>query len=356
MPALIRVAHLKQLVDVPEGNRKLHHRAVPTLGGVAIFLSLLVCLALWLPRVTMDPAASEEWGVLLAAIVVIFFMGLKDDIIGLSPSKKLLIHLLIGGLLIFEGGFRVQSFGGLFGLEQMNFYVSSAFSLFVYIVIVNAINLVDGVDGLAGGFTGLAGLVFGFLFWSAGAHSETIVSLCLAGSLLAFLRFNWSPAQIFLGDSGSLIIGLTMYVLAVQLMNCDTIEWPSWLSAIPKPVMSMTLLAYPLVDTLRVFTLRLLKGRSPFSPDRNHLHHRLMSLGWGHRRTSVTVFAYSGFIIALNLFIFNALDWPKTLLFIVAFACSFLLFVPILRESEKAQIQPASKRVSENASSSSASI
>lgn len=333
MPTLIRVAELKRLVDEPEEGRKMHEQPVPTIGGVAVYLGFMISCLMWLPHAHSELSSAHNWGAALAALTALFFMGVKDDLVGLSPSKKLLLHLFLGGVLIFEGGFRISSFDGLLGLHEIPFYVSSAFSLFVYIVVVNSMNLIDGVDGLAGGFGVIAALAFGLLFAVAGAYAPATVAFALAGGLAGFLKFNWTPARIFLGDGGSLLAGLVFYVLCVEWMNTPMDGVPELISAIPQPLLSMSILAYPLVDTLRVFTLRVLKGRSPFSPDRNHLHHRMMALRWGHRRTSTTVYLYSGIMLLLPFLLFSFVPWNATVLFLLELGIAFALFLPILRKS-----------------------
>lgn len=311
----------------------MHSKPTPTIGGVAVFLGLMTSCTMWMPHAFLELDSVHNWGAFFAAMMVLFFMGVKDDLVGLSPSKKLLVHLLLGGLLLFEGSFRIKTFDGLFGVEEIPFYVSAAFSLFVYIVVVNAINLIDGVDGLAGGYGVLAATAFGISFFASGNMPEAIVAIALAGSLAGFLKFNWTPARIFLGDGGSLITGMTFYVLCVQWINLPLADRPALLTNIPGPVLSMSFLAYPLVDTLRVFTLRLLKGRSPFSPDRNHLHHRMMALRWGHRRTSTTVYLYTGIMLTLPYLLFNFVPLPKSVLFVMELGIAFALFWPILRKS-----------------------
>ena len=341
MPALIRVAFMKQLVDHPEEDRKLHKKSTPTIGGVAVFVGFMVSCFIYLPHAYSDLDAAYRWGALMAACVILFFMGVKDDLVGMSPSKKLLIHLLLGGLLIFEGGFKINTFDGLFGLNEIPFYIASFFSLFVYIVIVNAVNLIDGVDGLAGGFGAIAACMFGLLFASAGALPEATISFSMAGALLGFLWFNWCPAKIFLGDGGSLLIGLIFYGLGVQWINMPDAQAHDFFQDIPNPVMSMSILAYPLVDTLRVFTLRISRGLSPFSPDRNHLHHRMMSLGWGHRRTSTMVYLYTFVMVGSAFLLFRFAPLDESALFLIQLAWAFGLFTPILRRSlaKKIRIQ-----------------
>lgn len=339
MPTLIRVAELKRLVDEPKEGRKMHQRPTPTIGGVAVFLGFMVSCLMWLPHAHTELATAHNWGAALAALTALFFMGVKDDLVGLSPSKKMLLHLFLGGVLIFEGGFRITSFDGLFGLEEIPFFVSCGFSLFVYIVVVNSINLIDGVDGLAGGFGVIASLAFGLLFAAAGAYPPATVAFALAGGLAGFLKSNWTPARIFLGDGGSLLTGLVFYVLCVELMNTPMTGVPEPVSAVPQPLLSMSILAYPLVDTLRVFTLRISKGRSPFSPDRNHLHHRMMALRWGHRRTSFTVYLYSAIMLLLPFLLFSFVPWDPTALFFIELGTAFALFLPILRKSLAAKAE-----------------
>jgi UDP-N-acetylmuramyl pentapeptide phosphotransferase/UDP-N-acetylglucosamine-1-phosphate transferase len=231
---------------------------------------------------------------------VLFFIGLKDDIIGVSPAKKLLVHLFVGGILIFLADIRITQFWGLFEVDNLPYWVSVILSLFVYIVIVNAINLIDGVDGLAAGVGLIASMAFAYWFYRTGDQPLALLAMGLGGALLGFLIYNFQPAKIFMGDSGSLIIGIVMFVLAVKLIEFPVKRMLVVMSAVPKPVLAMAILAYPLIDTLRVFILRLLRGRSPFSADKNHIHHKLLAIGLSHRQTSLVLYAFSIVMILLT--------------------------------------------------------
>lgn len=336
MPTVIKVARQKGLMDVPEDPRKIHVRAVPTVGGIMIFAALLVNAFFWL---AVGPAPStaifQSGSALAACTVVIFFMGLKDDIVGLAPAKKLLVHLAVGFILVAVGGFKIETFGGLFGVGELPEGLSLAFSMFVYIVIVNALNLIDGVDGLVGGYAVIAMSAFALWFLQTGQTPFAVIALSLAGAMTGFLVFNHAPARIFLGDSGSLLVGLVCYALATQLINTPMSEVPEAWNGISMPVLAMAILAYPLMDTLRVFCLRAARGISPFSPDRNHLHHRLMMRTRNHAKTSMFVYVFSLSIVGIawaRPYVFPQLGEEG--MFFGLFALSFLWFLPVLRSTK----------------------
>ena len=312
-PVLIKVAKIKHLVDEPGDDRKVHHRSIPTLGGIMLFAGTIIAYSLWFPSAEESLggnydvlSALQDFKYLVASMFILFFMGLKDDIIGMSPTKKLIIHMLVGFILVYMAGIRITNFNGLFGIYEIPGWVSMLLSLFVYIVIVNAINLIDGVDGLAGGIGFIASVTFAVWFYQTGDYSLALLALGLAGSLLGFLVYNFNPAKIFMGDSGSLIIGVVLYVLAIKMIEFEEYQIFETIKSPAKPVMAMAILSYPLVDTLRVFILRVIRGRSPFSADKNHIHHKLLSLGYSHRKTVFILYLYTLFIIGLTLSI------PKT--------------------------------------------
>ena len=309
MPSLIKVAKLKHLVDEPGDQRKLHRRSIPTLGGILIFAGTILGFSLWFPSknpyqlgmVYDTLRALHEFKFLVASMLILFFLGLKDDIIGVSPTKKLLVHLLVGGILVFLADIRITSFYGVFGIEKVPDALSYPFSIFVYVVIVNAINLIDGVDGLAGGIGFIASTTFTYWFYQTGDLPMAVLAAGLGGATLGFLVFTFNPARIFMGDSGSLTIGVVLYVLATQLIQFPIDRLPATLSNVSKPVVAMAILGYPLIDTIRVFVIRIFQGRSPFDADRNHIHHRLLDLGLGHKKTVLVLYLYTLVLIALSL-------------------------------------------------------
>ena len=235
-------------------------------------------------------------------MLIMFFVGMKDDIIGTAPVKKLAAHIAVAFIMIFMADIKLTSLHGLFGIREIPEWAGIMLSIFTYIVIINAFNLIDGVDGLSAGVGIIAATAFGFWFYYAGDWTYAVLAFSLAGALLGFLRFNFNPAKIFMGDSGSLVIGFLFAVMAIELVEYDAqLELPKIIENISKPILSMSILVYPLVDTIRVFTLRAVKGVSPFTADRNHIHHRLMDLGLGHKQTVIVIYIFSLIIIATSI-------------------------------------------------------
>ena len=304
-PALIKVAYLKRLVDEPGEARKLHHRRIPTIGGIIIFAGTLFSFFLWFPFEAMHNVeemgrAVKDFQYIGATMIILFFIGIKDDIIGTAPVKKLIGHLIVAFILVIMGDIRITSMHGIFGIYELPEWGGIFLSILTYTVIVNAINIIDGVDGLAGGVGVIAATARGLWFFGVGATEHAVLAFSLSGALLGFLIYNFSPAKIFMGDSGSLTIGLVLSVLAIKLIEFPIDRVPNELIGISKPVYAMAALVYPLVDTLRIFIYRITRGMSPFAADKNHIHHRLLEFGYGHRRTVLLIYASSIFVILLS--------------------------------------------------------
>lgn len=296
-PSFITIAKLKHLFDEPSEDRKLHKHRVPLMGGIMIFAGTVFSFLLWIP--------VNEIGVikyLVPSILIMFFVGMKDDIIGTMPVKKLAAQLLVVFIMVLMAQVKLTSLHGIFGVREIPEWAGTMLSIFTFIVIINAFNLIDGVDGLAAGVGLIVSVFFGTWFYYANDMVYAVLSFSLAGSLLGFLRFNFNPAKIFMGDSGSLTIGLIIAVLAVKLIEYDAQDLPKVIHNISKPILAMSILVYPLIDTIRVFTLRAIKGVSPFTADRNHIHHRLIDLGLGHKQTVLIIYSFNLLVIAASIF------------------------------------------------------
>lgn len=341
MPSLIKVAKLKHLVDEPGDQRKLHNRSIPTLGGIMIFAGTIFAYSLlfpskdqWMMGNNYDSmSALNEFKYMIASMFILFFLGLKDDIIGVAPLKKLYVHALVGFILVVLADIRITSFWGLFNVYDLPYWVSVSISLFTYIVTVNSINLIDGVDGLAGGIGLIASMTFGFWFFSTGDLPLSLLAVSLGGALLGFLIFNFQPAKIFMGDAGSLILGMIMYVLAMKLIEFPPSRMIGIASHVSKPVLAMAILCYPLADTLRVFIIRLLAGKSPFLADKNHVHHKLLSFGWSHRKVCLVLYLFTLLFIALTFAMPN--DTPNISLLVVCGLAIFSSFAVFWIPSKK---------------------
>jgi UDP-GlcNAc:undecaprenyl-phosphate GlcNAc-1-phosphate transferase len=299
-PVFIKIAYIKKLFDVPGEDRKLHKSIVPSMGGIMIFAGTIFSFTLFFPADQV-----HDFKYLIPCAIVLFFVGIKDDIIGTAPVKKLIAHLIVAFIMVLMADIRLTSLHGLFGVREIPLAASVLLSVFTYIVIVNAFNLIDGVDGLAGGVGFLTSIAFGTWFYLIGDEVYGVLAFSLAGAVLGFLRYNFHPAKIFMGDSGSLLIGFLVAVMAIELVEYDKSILPQKALIVSKPLLAMSVLVIPLLDTARIFIYRAAKGMSPFRADKNHIHHKLMSLGLGHRGTVITLLSFNVIFIAILFMVRN---------------------------------------------------
>jgi UDP-N-acetylmuramyl pentapeptide phosphotransferase/UDP-N-acetylglucosamine-1-phosphate transferase len=331
IPVLIKVLQQKGLTDLPTEERKIHKTPVPTLGGIIIFGATFFSYGLWLNIDDLQlyyqiRHVLTDSKILLSAAMLIFFVGIKDDLIGTAPEKKIIAHFIAGVILIVIGGVRITGFHGIFGIEEIPYGLSFIFSFFVYISLVNAINLIDGIDGLAGGVSAIFTFCIGVFFLILKDNSLAILSFALCGGLCGFLVYNFSPAKIFMGDSGSLSIGLIIYFLSVSFIEYPISDIPKLLIHYSRPLSAMALLIYPITDTIRVFSMRILSGRSPFLADKNHLHHHLLNKTNSHSKTSLIVYLYTLIAFAIS-FLSYYLPSSIVLGILIVYALLFILLV-----------------------------
>ena len=298
IPVIIQVAKDKKLFDEPD-ERKVHKTVIPTLGGLGIFAGFIIATLMGVPS-----AITSELQYFAAAATVIFFLGIKDDILVLSASKKFIGQLIAAGIIIKFGGIQITNMHGFLGMYEIPHIASIVLSIFTIIVITNSFNLIDGVDGLAGSLGLLTTLVFGTYFFYAGQLTYSVMAFALAGSTIGFLLYNFSPAKIFMGDTGSLLLGLINSILVIKFINVAG-NPASNLPIEAAPAIGFAILMIPLFDTLRVFGLRILDRRSPFSPDRTHVHHFLLDLGLSHRMLTFTCVGVNMVFIAMAFFMRN---------------------------------------------------
>ena len=291
IPSIIKVAVIKNLFDEP-GERKLHSTGIPTLGGLAIFAGVVFSYTFW--SAGFDNLITQY---IIAAIIVMFFIGIKDDIVELTPRKKFMGQLISAIIIVVFADMRLTSLYGVFGIYGLPGWFSILFSIFTILVIINAYNLIDGVDGLDAGVGAIAAFTFGLWFYNYNHYALCILSFTLFSSLLAFLVYNFSPANIFMGDTGSLIVGLILSILAINFVELSFASPPDAFPFRSSPAMAIAILIIPLSDMMRVFLVRLSKRKSPFMADRNHMHHLLLDLGLTHKGVSLTLYTVNLFFI-----------------------------------------------------------
>jgi len=316
IPVVLQIAEMKKLYDVPD-ERKVHTHAVASLGGVGIFGGFLLAALL-----SIQGYLNPEFQYFFAAALVIFFLGLKDDLVVLSASKKFIGQVVAASIVIHLGGIKLDSMHGLFGFDQLPDAFALALTYLTIIVVINSFNLIDGIDGLAASLGIMTMLIFGTYFYMVGFQAYALLAYSLGGSLVAFLIFNHHPAKIFMGDSGSLMIGLINSILVIKFINVGSDP------AIAIPIEStaaigFSILIVPLLDTLRVFAIRIFKGCSPFTPDRNHIHHLLMN--WGLDHAAITLLCV-GINILFVIFAYTFRSVGSTYLLLMMLTLSFAGF------------------------------
>ncbi|MDB9928220.1 undecaprenyl/decaprenyl-phosphate alpha-N-acetylglucosaminyl 1-phosphate transferase [Flavobacteriaceae bacterium] len=294
----IRAKALKlNLKDTPD-IRSSHTIPVPTFGGVVFYISYILILFF---AQSLD--SNHVSITLIASISILFFTGLLDDLRNLSPKIKFLCQIIGVALLMFQPDFRILSFHGFMGIYEIPLYVSVGGSMFFLLGLINAFNLIDGIDGL----TGITGVIvasfYSYMLYNLGYFFYLSISLATIATLLAFLRFNFSnKRKIFMGDTGSLVIGLVLGLLTLKLLSVadDAYSSLSFYRA-QLPLFLIAVLFVPLLDTMRVMFLRLTSGVSMFKPDRNHLHHIIVDFGLSHRKASFFI-GFVNFSVALIMF------------------------------------------------------
>lgn len=316
IPSILHVARTRHLYDDVGHFRKQHDHGIPRLGGVAIFVSFTITLLLFS---IIDKTIPVSY--LLTASIILFIMGIKDDLSGVNPSTKFLIQFIVATILVILGDIRFTSMYGIFGLYDIPYVTSAILSILFIILIINAFNLIDGIDGLAGTTCIIVNGAFTILFIHMKHYEMAAVSLTIVGAVCGFLRYNLTPAKIFMGDAGSLLIGLISAIMAIRFIELNKITGTTIPSVTSAPALAFAILIGPIFDTLRVFTLRILNAKSPFSADRNHVHHRILRLGYTHMQTALILGVINILLIVMVL-IFAPLG--NFTLMILIFATSLL--------------------------------
>ncbi len=288
IPPIISLIKKYSLYDVPDA-RKEHTSPIPTMGGIAIIAGLMMSLFLWFPFSNQVAQISFFF-----SIAVLFALGIMDDLRDLSAKYKFIVQICLA-ILIALSGIRITSFDGLFGIYELPITAQYTFTLLAIVGITNAFNLIDGIDGLAGGIGFMSLVTLGIFLTMNGDNNTALIAFALAGGILAFLYFNLNPARIFMGDTGSLVLGFVIAVLSIRLMQVNVLVANPVLPHASVFVLGIVLI--PVFDTLRVFAMRIWKGKSPFSPDKTHIHHLLTNQGFSHGFAAKLICFFHGFVL-----------------------------------------------------------
>lgn len=321
IPTIVNVAREKGLYDVPN-SRTSHKHKTPTLGGIAIFSGFIIASLAFSNSVQMPEAQY-----LVMGIIIIFLIGLKDDILILAAFKKLFGQIVAAVVITDLAGLRISNFHGFLGITQIDYHLSLYLTVFIIIVITNAFNLIDGIDGLSSGLGIVTLTSLGVWFYLNLYFSWSVYCFSMSGALIAFYRFNVFSIdkKIFMGDTGSMLIGFLTAVCIIKFNELNLIsDLPFYVAS--SPAVSIALLVIPLFDTLRVFTIRIAKGLSPFNPDKRHLHHILLDLGLKHRHASIILIHFN-LLVTIFAFLLSNILGIFTLTSLVLFIALIFTYI-----------------------------
>lgn len=338
----------RKLYDIPDDTRKIHGAGIPSLGGIGIFIGfIMVACVFW-------PGRPKLINFFLPSLVLLFFTGIYDDLMNMMPSKKLASQLLASLITICFCDIRITSLYGILGIETLPYTVSIVFTTLACTLFINAFNFIDGIDGLACVLAIFYSLVLAVLFHSVQRVGLTISAICLIGATVGLLVFNFAPAKIYMGDTGSMMLGFAIFIFALLFIEGYGVAFDSatpvasatWLSMVHSKksalLVAFSILFLPVADALRVFALRLSRGKSPLYADRTHLHYYLLDSGLSHSQ-SVLVILMVNLLIVAAAFAFQDQHPLICLVFmaIPALAAMFITNIIRQRKLNKRLLSPA---------------
>lgn len=323
-PKALNIALVKNIVDNPNA-RKLQRTPVPILGGLTIFFGMTMGIA----SAIMQGDYVDIFPVLVSMILILI-IGTIDDIIDLTPSFRFLIEIMIVLVLIFSSGASLNDFHGLWGFWEVPMWFSLMLTIVAAVGMINAINLIDGVDGLSSGFCIMASSLFGIMFYFAGNGSMLVLAAVAIGALIPFFFHNvfGRTSKMFIGDGGTLLMGIILSTFVIRTLthgtSCASLD-PN-LGLIP---FTISVMSIPVFDTLRVMSIRILRGKSPFSPDKTHLHHLFIEMGFSHIGTTVSILSFNTLIVVcwwLSYRLGCSVEWQLYIVLILALTLTFVFY------------------------------
>lgn len=313
-PLVIKFAVKIGAMDVPKDERRVHKVAMPLMGGLAMYIAVVIGMILFLPK-------DRKYIAILIGATLILISGIKDDIKGTTPKEKLVYQLLAAGIVIW-GGVNIDFITNPFGQGSFDLrWLAIPITIFWIVGITNTLNLIDGLDGLAGGVAFISSFSFMLVAIKMGQGSIGVLAALLAGACLGFLPYNFNPAKIFMGDTGSLFLGYMLALISIEgaLKSVATIAM----------IIPIIILGVPIFDTTFAIFRRLLKGQSIMAADKSHLHHRLLEKGYSQKKTVLILYAISGvfglFAVLVSKANSSQAVWMSAILFVIALFFAFRL-------------------------------
>jgi UDP-GlcNAc:undecaprenyl-phosphate GlcNAc-1-phosphate transferase len=328
IPRVIALSIKYNLVDKPDA-RKVHVHAISRLGGIAIFISAFAGIVI--SRIGLE--AVRFWPVLFSTIALIFLLGVWDDLTALNAKFRFIIQICLA-ISLASTGIRLTSLYGILGIHELSVFWQYSVTILIIVGSTNAFNLIDGVDGLAGGLGLIGMLVLATLAWRLRLYPLVIVLATCIGAMLGFLKNNSSPAKIFMGDGGSLVLGFLLSTVGILLIEKAHAS-PVLLDPSKAAILVTAILIIPVFDTWRVFASRIRRGVSPFKADKTHLHHLFLIAGLDHRMIAFSLYFFELLLILLALLLSNFKGVSVILLLMVAIAHLLTLVLRVNKGMEK---------------------
>lgn len=304
---ILKLAKMKDLVDNPNA-RKLQKLPVPVLGGLAVFFGVAF-------GTLVSSTMTNLWALVpvFTAMVIMMYVGWMDDILSLSAKTRLGVEIVVILLLCLGTDGWVDSLHGLWGIGQFSLFIAVPLTLFAGVGIINAINMIDGVNGLSSGICMCCSSIFGFALLQSGDVADAMLAFSMTAALIPFWLHNvfGRTSKMFIGDSGTMVLGVLMAWFVIQILRHDTVIWWTEIKEVSLVAFCLAVLAVPVADTIRVMIGRIRKGKSPFSPDKTHLHHIFIKFGMSHAITTATIVGIDIVIALLWYFSYKVLGWSQ---------------------------------------------
>ena len=317
MPPLIRILEHFQYVDKPDA-RKEHSSPIPTMGGLASFAGMMAGCLLWY-HFTRDFFVISFF----FCTAVLLAIGMMDDLRHMPAHYKFVLQVSVALIMCFSG-IRITDFNGILGIHAIPVSAQYTITIITITGITNAFNLIDGIDGLAGGLGFMSLVLLGVFLTLSKDINTAVIGFALAGGVLGFLYYNFNPARVFMGDTGSLVLGFVISVLCVKFIQLNTGTLDRVLPHVQ--IFTLSVVFIPVFDTLRVFAIRIWYGRSPFTPDKNHIHHLLTNNGWSHRFAAKLICGLHAVMMVTGYFMKNLHQWASLLILFAMFMLAVLIF------------------------------